>query len=137
MTEPREISDAEYLARRGLVFAAADAVGHPLWVRFGALPPWFALPVIMLVLWVFPSLWMIPVACLYIFAYVHARMRRLAPPARAPNLRERMDRAKRIAAEERKWEVPPEWDEPPAASQDPAAGPRFGRTVQGPGSPQG
>ncbi len=137
MTKPREMSDAEYLARRGVAFAVADVAGPPAWARFGSVPPWLALPAIFLVLSVYPSLWMIPVACLYIFAYVHARMSRLAPPAPPLTLRERIDQAKQMAAAERKWEVPPEWDEPAAAPQDPAAGPRFGRSVQGPRSPQG
>ncbi len=127
MNPKKQMSDIEYVARRGLVLSALDGVGTPVWQRFGSVPPWIAFPAIILSCVLFPSLWLIGPACLYVFAYIHARMRRLAPPSLPSTVRQRIDQAKQYELQSRHWEVPPEWDERPSVADDPAAGPRFGR----------
>lgn len=129
MNPQKQMSDLEYVVRRGLVLSALDGIGTPVWQRFGSVPPWIALPAIMLSTMLFPSAWLIVPACLYVFAYIHARMRRLAPPSVPATVRQRIDQAKQVEMQSRQWEVPPEWDERPAAAENPAAGPRFGRKV--------
>lgn len=132
MKPNEEMSDLHYAARRGVFFVGVDAVGGPLWERFGSIPPWIAVPAIMIAAKLYPSLWLILAVCIYMFAYVHARMRRLAPPSAPTTVQQRIELAKQREMLSRQWEVPPEWDAQPAASDDPSAGPRFGRQTDDP-----